>query len=109
MFPGWPPMGVPPMPPGQPPPATPQEPAPGAAAAASAGSSTLPQQGTDILFSPSLSVPLFLLQTLVNFSLTVCYSTYYINIFSSDRSKFNSGCQPSPGIALKTLILVTLS
>jgi len=46
MFPGWPPMGVPPMPPGQQPPATSQEPAPGAAA--TAGASSLPQQGTDI-------------------------------------------------------------
>ena len=56
MFPGWPPMGVPPMPPGQPPPTTPQGPLPGAAvsAAASAAASTLPQQGTDIkeIFSP---------------------------------------------------------
>lgn len=46
MFPGWPPMGAPPMPPGQPPPATPQAgPAPGTAAA-SAGASSVPQQGT---------------------------------------------------------------
>lgn len=43
MFPGWPPMGVPPVPPGQPPPATPQVPG---AAAASAGASGMPQQGT---------------------------------------------------------------
>lgn len=48
MFPGWPPMGVPPMPPGQPPPATPQAPAPAPGAAASAGASSMPQQGTDI-------------------------------------------------------------
>lgn len=46
MFPGWPPMGVPPMPPGQPPPATPQEPSPGAAASAAA--SSLPPQGTHV-------------------------------------------------------------
>lgn len=60
MFPGWPPMGVPPMPPGQQPPATSQEPVPGAAATAAA--SSLPPQGTDIeIFSLFHSVPSFTL------------------------------------------------
>lgn len=59
MFPGWPPMGVPPMPPGQQHPATSQEPAPGA--------SSLPQQGTDIkIFSPFHSVPSFTLHDTIH-------------------------------------------
>ena len=61
MFPGWPPMGVPPIPPGQPPPTTPQGPSPGAAASAAA--STLPPQGSDIkeIFVPFHFVPSFVL------------------------------------------------
>lgn len=65
MFPGWPPMGVPPMPPGQQPPATSQEPAPGAAA--TAGASSLPQQGTDFkISSPFHSVPSFTLHDYIH-------------------------------------------